>query len=93
MLQIPLLIPDLNQRLDIIKVVCSKLELQSDLNLELVAEMTPGYVGADLDLLCRETCYLAKDSRVSLADWKAAIGRMRPSVMRQGPSLKVYFFK
>ena len=72
-------------------MVCSKLGLQTDLNLELVAETTPGYVGADLDLLCRETCYLAKDSQVSLNDWKAAISRMRPSVMRQGPSFEVNY--
>ncbi len=35
------------------------LDSQSE-DIELVAEMTPGYVGADLNLLCRETLYLSQ---------------------------------
>lgn len=33
--------------------------LVDDFVMDQVAEMTPGYVGADLNLLCREAIYLS----------------------------------
>lgn len=61
MKKVHLIAPNCRQRHDIIQTICRELEVDSDC-IEQVAEMTPGYVGADLNLLCREACYLSQVS-------------------------------
>jgi ribosome biogenesis ATPase len=52
--------PNCHQREEIIKAICEEIELYTNLeDVKQVAEMTPGYVGADLNLLCREALYLS----------------------------------
>ncbi|XP_032712488.1 spermatogenesis-associated protein 5-like protein 1 isoform X3 [Lontra canadensis] len=46
--------PTLKQRKAILQVITSKMPISSQVDLSLLAEMTVGYVGADLTALCRE---------------------------------------
>ncbi|KAF3830493.1 hypothetical protein GH733_004312 [Mirounga leonina] len=46
--------PTLKQRKAIFQVITSKMPISSQVDLSLLAEMTVGYVGADLTALCRE---------------------------------------
>uniref|UniRef100_A0A2R9CTP1 ATPase family gene 2 protein homolog B n=1 Tax=Pan paniscus TaxID=9597 RepID=A0A2R9CTP1_PANPA len=46
--------PTLKQRKEILQVITSKMPISSHVDLGLLAEMTVGYVGADLTALCRE---------------------------------------
>lgn len=47
-------VPSLLQRRSILKTVCREMPLSPDVDLNAVAEMTCGYVGADLSALSRE---------------------------------------
>ena len=54
-----------------------------DVNLEELAELTEGYVGSDLDSLCREAALLAMRvdaDRVEMKDFREALKKVRPSV-------------
>ena len=52
-------IPDRNGRLKILKVHTRDMPLDSGVDLEKLAELTHGYVGADLQSLCREAAMSA----------------------------------
>lgn len=52
-------IPDKESRYDIIRFLCSKLKLADDICLREIADHTPGYVGADLLALIRESALSA----------------------------------
>lgn len=52
-------IPNKESRYDILRFLCSKLSLADDVCLREVAGHTPGYVGADLLALIRESALLA----------------------------------
>lgn len=41
---------------------CSRLRVDSDLDLDVIAQMTNGYVGADLMSLCHEAAFTALGS-------------------------------
>nr|CAB3264526.1 nuclear valosin-containing protein-like [Phallusia mammillata] len=47
-------IPDEQARTQILQVLCKGLKLADDVSYQLIARLTPGYVGADLLSLCRE---------------------------------------
>jgi transitional endoplasmic reticulum ATPase len=47
-------IPDRNARLDILQIHTRGMPLAQDVNLERLADITHGFVGADLAALCRE---------------------------------------
>jgi cell division protease FtsH len=51
--------PDLNGRLDILKIHARDIKLAPDVELEKVARRTPGFVGADLANLLNEAALLA----------------------------------
>lgn len=57
--EIPLGVPTEAARLQILRVLSSKLRLAGDVNLQLVAKHTPGYVGADLQALTKEAAAIA----------------------------------
>ena len=57
--EIPLGIPTLDERKNILTVVCKTLSLDKDVDFFELANMTPGYVGADLQLLVKEACVVA----------------------------------
>ncbi len=51
--------PDKKARLEILKIHTRKMPLAEDVDLEVIAEKTEGYTGADLEALCREAAMLA----------------------------------
>src|SRR3989338_7265577 len=52
--EISIPIPDKNGRLEILEIHTRGMPLGKDVNLEKLAEITHGFVGADLEALCRE---------------------------------------
>ncbi|XP_069036088.1 nuclear valosin-containing protein-like [Lepisosteus oculatus] len=52
-------IPDEGARLRILQTLCRKLRLPEAFDLQALAHLTPGYVGADLMALCREAAMTA----------------------------------
>ena len=46
--------PDLESRIKILEVHTSEMPLANDVSLKLVAQITEGYSGADLENVCRE---------------------------------------
>ncbi|MDI6869277.1 MAG: CDC48 family AAA ATPase [Coprothermobacterota bacterium] len=52
--EISISIPDKNGRLEILQIHSRGMPLASDVDLEKLAEITHGFVGADLEALCRE---------------------------------------
>nr|CCC94760.1 putative vesicular transport protein (CDC48 homologue) [Trypanosoma congolense IL3000] len=57
--EISLGIPTIDERQSILKIVCQRLHISEDVDFFELANMTPGYVGADLHLLVKEACILA----------------------------------
>lgn len=57
--QVCLGIPDVKARQQILRVLCAKVTLAPDLDLGTIALMTPGFVGADLLSLVRESAMVA----------------------------------
>ncbi len=71
--------PDLQGRVDILKIHTSGLKLDDDVNLEIVAKRTPGFVGADLANVANEAAILAarlNRDAIAMADFEAAIDRV-----------------
>lgn len=67
--------PDLNGRLGILKVHSKKVPLDEDVKLEVIARGTPGFSGADLEILVNEAAlYAARRGRekVSRSDFEYA---------------------
>lgn len=52
-------IPDQQSRLDIFKIHTRNMPLGEDISLEDLSVITDGYVGADIELICREAAILA----------------------------------
>jgi len=71
--------PDIKGRLEILKVHTRDKPLASDVDLEVIARRTPGFVGADLENLVNEAALLAarrgKD-RISMQEFEEAIDRV-----------------
>jgi transitional endoplasmic reticulum ATPase len=77
--------PDRESRLKILEVHTKNMPLSRDVNLEELAEKTDGYVGADLENLCREAGMMAyrenpDASEVSQKNFVDAMRAIRPSV-------------
>ncbi len=77
--------PDKEARLKILKVHTRNMPLNQDINLQKIAEITDGYVGADLENLCREAGMMAyrndpEASLVSNGDFTRAMKVIKPSV-------------
>ncbi|NOX87628.1 MAG: ATP-dependent zinc metalloprotease FtsH [Calditrichaeota bacterium] len=71
--------PDFKGRVDILKVHTRNLVLADDVDLEKIAAMTPGFVGADLANLCNEAALLASrvgHDKVTMGDFQAAFERV-----------------
>ncbi|XP_068962050.1 ATPase family gene 2 protein homolog B [Petaurus breviceps papuanus] len=82
--------PTLKQRKDILQVITSKMPVSSNVDLLHLAEMTTGYVGADLTALCQEAAMQAmhhtgKNSEnpvIDAADFFEAFKKIQPSSYR-----------
>ncbi len=76
--------PDQDARKSILNVHTKKMPLK-DVDMEALVKATDGYVGADIEALCREaglSAYRRDNSAqfVTDKDFKEALGRVRPSV-------------
>ncbi|XP_036591872.1 spermatogenesis-associated protein 5-like protein 1 isoform X1 [Trichosurus vulpecula] len=82
--------PTLKQRKDILQVITSKMPVSSNVDLLHLAEMTTGYVGADLAALCREAAMQAvrhsgknpENPVIDAADFFEAFKKIQPSSFR-----------
>ncbi|MCJ7443210.1 MAG: CDC48 family AAA ATPase [Methanotrichaceae archaeon] len=75
--------PDKSGRIEILKIHASKIPNNEDVNLEEIAELTEGYVGSDLNALCREAAMLAmRENRVvvEMNHYREALRKVRPSM-------------
>jgi cell division protease FtsH len=71
--------PDLEDRVAILQLHTKKITLGPDVNLRVVAQRTPGLVGADLSNICNEAAIIAvreNASAVRMQDFEAAIDRI-----------------
>ena len=57
--QVVIGVPNAMQRLSILKAHTQSLKLSDEVDLAHVAELTLGYVGADIASLCREAAFVA----------------------------------
>ena len=84
-LEVP--VPDKETRLKILKIHTRNMPLAEDVNLEKLAEITEGYVGADIEALCREAALTAlrEDINAQKVYWKhfeKAMEVVKPTIQR-----------
>lgn len=78
--------PDVNGRKEILKIHTQDKKIASDVDLEILAKRTPGFVGADLEGLVNEAALIAtrkKKAQIEMSDFEEAIERVI-----SGPSKK-----
>ena len=78
-------VPDLETRKKIFKVHTSKLALSKDVDIDKLAETTDGYVGADIEAICREAGMLALregKTKIEMKHFNEAIKKIPPSVTK-----------
>ncbi|MGZ8935797.1 MAG: ATP-dependent zinc metalloprotease FtsH [Methylobacter sp.] len=71
--------PDLQDRIEILKLHTKSITLAQDIDLTVIARRTPGLVGADLANIANEAAIMATrvgHSSVTMADFEAAIDRI-----------------
>jgi len=64
-------IPDKNGRLEILNIHTRGMPLAADVNLGKLAEITHGFVGADLEAVCREAAMAALRKVMPKIEWEA----------------------
>lgn len=69
--EIPIGIPDSRGRLEILEIHTRGMPLAQDVDLRKLSEMTHGFVGADLEALCREAAMVALRRFMSKVDFAA----------------------
>ncbi|XP_029955016.1 ATPase family gene 2 protein homolog B [Salarias fasciatus] len=82
--------PTLQQRKDILSVLCERMPVCPSVNLVELARQTAGYVGADLSALCREAAMhalrenskCAGEQAVGMKHFQEALRLVRPSCLR-----------
>ncbi|MBS1267024.1 MAG: VCP-like ATPase [Candidatus Woesearchaeota archaeon] len=80
-------VPDKKAREEILKVHTKNMPLK-DVDISKLAEKTKGYVGADIEAICREAAILAlrkdiKTKKVLEKHFKAAMEKVRPSITKE----------
>ncbi len=71
--------PDLQDRLEILKLHTKAMTLAKDIDLTVVAKRTPGLVGADLANIANEAAIIAirgEHTKIEMEDFEAAIDRI-----------------
>ncbi|MGZ4960870.1 MAG: ATP-dependent zinc metalloprotease FtsH [Methylomonas sp.] len=71
--------PDLQDRIEILKLHSKAMKLDKDVDLATIAKRTPGFVGADLSNIANEAAIMAARggrNTVTMADFEAAIDRV-----------------
>ncbi len=84
-----LLVPPANkqERLEILKIHTRDMPLAKDVDLDKIAEKADGFVGADIETLCREAAILAlrsdmKAKEVIKKNFDEALIRVKPSIAK-----------
>uniref|UniRef100_A0A7C3MBL2 AAA family ATPase n=1 Tax=Archaeoglobus fulgidus TaxID=2234 RepID=A0A7C3MBL2_ARCFL len=77
--------PDKRSRLAIFKIHTRNMPLSDDVDLEELADLTEGYVGADIEAVCREAVMLAirenvNAERVEMRHFLEALKKIKPSI-------------
>ncbi|MEM0010095.1 MAG: CDC48 family AAA ATPase [Candidatus Bathyarchaeia archaeon] len=77
--------PDEEARLSILKIHTKNMPLGKDVDLKLLASMTKGYSGADLEALCREAALIAlrrdiNAKEVTMMNFQEAMKKVSPSI-------------
>ncbi len=77
--------PDKKSRLAIFKIHTRNMPLAEDVDLNELAEVTEGYVGADIEAICREAVMLAlrenpNAEKIEMRHFYEAIKKIKPSV-------------
>ncbi|NOR47509.1 MAG: CDC48 family AAA ATPase [Methanosarcinaceae archaeon] len=72
-------------RIKIFKIHTKGIPLADDVNIETLADMTEGYVGADVESVCREAVMLALRSDfetniITMAHFEEALKKVRPTI-------------
>uniref|UniRef100_A0A8C2U9Y6 AFG2 AAA ATPase homolog B n=1 Tax=Coturnix japonica TaxID=93934 RepID=A0A8C2U9Y6_COTJA len=83
--------PTLTQRRSILQMLTCSMPISADIDLVKLAEMTTGYVGADLTALCREAAMQAvfhTEVLINMSDFQEAFKRIQPSSFRSAIGLK-----
>ncbi|MDI6841381.1 MAG: CDC48 family AAA ATPase [Methanothermobacter wolfeii] len=85
--------PDKEARLAIFRVHTKDMPLADDVDLEKLAEMTEGYVGADIEAVCREAAMLTlrenmEADEISMKYFKEAMNKIKP---RGGTEEQVHY--
>ncbi|NEQ45985.1 MAG: AAA family ATPase [Leptolyngbya sp. SIOISBB] len=88
-------VPDRAGRLEILQIQTREMPLDDTVNLEAIADVAVGMVGADIKALCQKAAYFAlrrqvpslndpipADLHVSQTDFAAALKEIKPSVLR-----------
>ncbi|KAF8395748.1 hypothetical protein HHK36_019699 [Tetracentron sinense] len=83
-------------REDIFHIHLRKMSCSSDVSISELAQLTEGYTGADISLICREAAIAAiKESRdaseISMEHFKNGIGRVQPSEIQSYQDLSAKF--
>ncbi|KAK8449107.1 hypothetical protein SEVIR_7G163000v4 [Setaria viridis] len=89
--EVEVTVPTVEERLQILKLYAKNLHLDEKVDLQIVAAFCNGYVGADLEALCREAAKLAyhrmldrgeKVLKLLMEDWESARSMVGPSITR-----------
>ncbi|KAK3146736.1 hypothetical protein QOZ80_3BG0271070 [Eleusine coracana subsp. coracana] len=91
--EVEVTVPTVEERLQVLKLYAKNLHLDENVDLEIVAASCNGYVGADLEALCREAARLAyhrisnipegnKVVKLLVEDWESARSLVGPSMTR-----------
>ncbi len=86
--QVQVVLPTEEGRREILRIHTGKMPLDSDVNLDSVAKITPGFSGADLANIANEASLLAvrrKASKVAMQDFDLAIERVVAGLQRKTP--------
>ena len=78
--------PDEKGRLEIIKILTTKMPLASDVKLQEIAVSTQNYTGADLAALCREAAVNAMQNnsdKITSSDFAAGLKKVKPSITKE----------
>ena len=81
-------IPDKEARKKILGVHTKDMPMAENIDIDKISNETEGYVGADLEAVCREAAMLAlredkKAEKVELKHFNEAIQKVRPSVNKE----------
>lgn len=90
--EIPVNVPTRPARLRILQIHSRGMPLASDVDLAALAEVTSGFVGADLEALCREAGMLALRDCLTAPDTHASTGLDDPELAAQQTKIHARHF-